>query len=123
MDIGAASARRVQNRLRKDDAIGRDHRDIEVERREFGLRVFAFQAFGSADGQALFLGPQLHRAFLQFLAALRGAGGLAIDGDDVVPRRVERGERRHRKGRSEEYTSELQSLIRISYAVYCEKKK
>src|SRR3546814_5243928 len=105
-------------------------------------------------------GPDLHRALLQFLAALRGAGGLAVDGDDVVPRRVERGESRHRKGRrshesdahglrlwrrngcgasiplplrererdlracrSEEHTSELQSLMRISYAVFCLKKK
>src|SRR3546814_8598678 len=31
--------------------------------------------------------------------------------------------RRHRAGRSEEHTSELQSLMRISYAVFCLKKK
>src|SRR3546814_5553122 len=30
---------------------------------------------------------------------------------------------RHRNGRSEEHTSELQSLMRISYAVFCLKKK
>src|SRR3546814_4827972 len=30
---------------------------------------------------------------------------------------------RHRSGRSEEHTSELQSLMRISYAVFCLKKK
>src|SRR3546814_20566102 len=30
---------------------------------------------------------------------------------------------RSRKGRSEEHTSELQSLMRISYAVFCLKKK
>src|SRR3546814_1230774 len=29
---------------------------------------------------------------------------------------------RHRPGRSEEHTSELQSLMRISYAVFCLKK-
>src|SRR3546814_4522828 len=34
---------------------------------------------------------------------------------------VERGVRR--RGRSEEHTSELQSLMRISYAVFCLKKK
>src|SRR3546814_3566524 len=34
------------------------------------------------------------------------------------------GERRSRRGgRSEEHTSELQSLMRISYAVFCLKKK
>src|SRR3546814_4343267 len=31
--------------------------------------------------------------------------------------------RRHRQPRSEEHTSELQSLMRISYAVFCLKKK
>src|SRR3546814_9190429 len=31
--------------------------------------------------------------------------------------------RRRRQGRSEEHTSELQSLMRISYAVFCLKKK
>src|SRR3546814_3682617 len=31
--------------------------------------------------------------------------------------------RRHVAGRSEEHTSELQSLMRISYAVFCLKKK
>src|SRR3546814_5301381 len=30
---------------------------------------------------------------------------------------------RHRRHRSEEHTSELQSLMRISYAVFCLKKK
>src|SRR3546814_10893031 len=30
---------------------------------------------------------------------------------------------RHRRSRSEEHTSELQSLMRISYAVFCLKKK
>src|SRR3546814_8116455 len=76
-------------------------------------------------------------------------GGGQVDGDDRVPlvdrklldRRnmldasivhqyVERAERRlmlgHHFGdlvRSEEHTSELQSLMRISYAVFCLKKK
>src|SRR3546814_9443863 len=33
------------------------------------------------------------------------------------------GGHRHRRARSEEHTSELQSLMRISYAVFCLKKK
>src|SRR3546814_8245429 len=33
------------------------------------------------------------------------------------------GRRRQRQQRSEEHTSELQSLMRISYAVFCLKKK
>src|SRR3546814_1399079 len=36
---------------------------------------------------------------------------------------LRRGLRRRLAGRSEEHTSELQSLMRISYAVFCLKKK
>src|SRR3546814_6087729 len=36
---------------------------------------------------------------------------------------TEKGEFLRRTGRSEEHTSELQSLMRISYAVFCLKKK
>src|SRR3546814_3675952 len=62
-----------------------------------------------------------------------GAHGLAVV-DDVRPRLL-RGRddpRQHaalrpravrRRARSEEHTSELQSLMRISYAVFCLKKK
>src|SRR3546814_12782206 len=39
---------------------------------------------------------------------------------DQVERTIERGLAAH--GRSEEHTSELQSLMRISYAVFCLKK-
>src|SRR3546814_9314910 len=46
----------------------------------------------------------------------RPAAGLARPDRDPVRRRL-------RKGRSEEHTSELQSLMRISYAVFCLKKK
>src|SRR3546814_5044730 len=54
--------------------------------------------------------------------ALRAAGGhvpglLGVERDDLA---VEDGRRRPR---SEEHTSELQSLMRISYAVFCLKKK
>src|SRR3546814_10370929 len=39
--------------------------------------------------------------------------------NDLVPYKVVAGD----NGRSEEHTSELQSLMRISYAVFCLKKK
>src|SRR3546814_4831031 len=71
-----------------------------------------------------------HQGNLLGFAALQGdlpadavdiavAGGLSLGGI---------GGRRHRDGRfhphrSEEHTSELQSLMRISYAVFCLKKK
>src|SRR3546814_8473238 len=46
-----------------------------------------------------------------------GCGGVAAD------RRAGAGEIGGEQRRSEEHTSELQSLIRISYAVFCLKKK
>src|SRR3546814_8786958 len=57
----------------------------------------------------------------------RGAAGRQAGGEGRV-RAVEPGhggvlEDLHRSARSEEHTSELQSLMRISYAVFCLKKK
>src|SRR3546814_6307702 len=55
-----------------------------------------------------------------------GAGkGLSVRrGRDSLEMRARADRRRHpRRGRSEEHTSELQSLMRISYAVFCLKKK
>src|SRR3546814_2608554 len=57
-------------------------------------------------------GPQVSMA-----RAPAGAGG-ASGG-----RRLFRAAGRRSRGRSEEHTSELQSLMRISYAVFCLKKK
>src|SRR3546814_2138127 len=55
-----------------------------------------------------------------WLAATRGVERAACDGLD----RLHRLERLYRETqRSEEHTSELQSLMRISYAVFCLKKK
>src|SRR3546814_5272090 len=51
------------------------------------------------------------------LARERGCEGLRAEGPPEAGR-----EGRHHH-RSEEHTSELQSLMRISYAVYCLKKK
>src|SRR3546814_8247302 len=43
-------------------------------------------------------------------------------GDDPADRAVQRAARDRRARRSEEHTSELQSLMRISYAVFCLKQ-
>src|SRR3546814_4145778 len=49
----------------------------------------------------------------------RGGAGVGCDRFDPDPEQHPDNERR----RSEEHTSELQSLMRISYAVFCLKKK
>src|SRR3546814_9759949 len=43
--------------------------------------------------------------------------------EPLVQQRLAAGRRRNHGFRSEEHTSELQSLMRISYAVFCLKKK
>src|SRR3546814_2624499 len=52
------------------------------------------------------------------------AGGRPFPGDIYVQRPIRNGDSTDRdECRSEEHTSELQSLMRISYAVFCLKKK
>src|SRR3546814_10832358 len=68
-------------------------------------RVGHGEVIGLGEGLALWFGADFNRAN----ALLRKAG----DGDANLPE----------AGRSEEHTSELQSLMRISYAVFCLKKK
>src|SRR3546814_6418397 len=64
-----------------------------------------------------FVGMGRDSAF-KVLAAMMLGFALAAVGIDTVT-----GQLRLTFGRSEEHTSELQSLMRISYAVFCLKKK
>src|SRR3546814_6197031 len=86
----------------------------------------------AADGQLI---QSLHRALR--LAMRRAEGREIVEADQLLRRGVHRvGVERprdlprqtlvpceRRSARSEEHTSELQSLMRISYAVFCLKKK
>src|SRR3546814_6280107 len=56
------------------------------------------------------------------LGVEEGGSGVPLD-RDAYRRSVEFWERNANWRRSEEHTSELQSLMRISYAVFCLKKK
>src|SRR3546814_9030282 len=79
------------------------------------------QSPDSSPGRAVFpqfclkVRPQLHQRLV-----VHGAHRLRVDADDLG-----RLARRHVAlvQRSEEHTSELQSLLSISYAVFCSKKK
>src|SRR3546814_1469889 len=51
-----------------------------------------------------------------------GHGGGGVQNPGRRPQRLSRIAPAHRGQRSEEHTSELQSLMRISYAVFCLKK-
>src|SRR3546814_3479739 len=64
---------------------------------------------------------QLRRRIAERQAATAGQGqGEAAAGHHATPGHESA---RHQFARSEEHTSELQSLMRISYAVFCLKKK
>src|SRR3546814_9168609 len=66
-----------------------------------------FRSEGSSDGE----GADRRQGSVPTEGRQRGAGGAG------------EGTLRGRRDRSEEHTSELQSLMRISYAVFCVKKK
>src|SRR3546814_7440767 len=71
------------------------------------------------------------RALLECAAQQPGAGGDMAPLEPLVPQlmvrdssvKKARGKARVPAARSDEHTSELQSLMRISYAVFCLKKK
>src|SRR3546814_1616517 len=73
----------------------------------------------------LYLVPLLAICILLPLSGILGLIIAAIFVMPIVLRHLEHREYKgvSRQGRSEEHTSELQSLMRISYAVFCLKKK
>src|SRR3546814_8266593 len=75
-------------------------------REEVGAQVPVFSQVGALGGVGAAAVPD---------AAERAAGGVVVEAPGVVAEA--------REVRSEEHTSELQSLMRISYAVFCLKKK
>src|SRR3546814_10375110 len=77
----------------------RPHRDTEFDEHRFGQLERAFDGFGNGVG---------------------GAGAIEFGGVGGIARACDDRQMRHR---SEEHTSELQSLMRNSYAVFCLKKK
>src|SRR3546814_902216 len=84
-------------------------------RREGGLRHDAGQLLAAEKLQSL------HNALRGYRPAADGGGWKARLG--LARRRAEPPQGLYIFGRSEEHTSELQSLMRISYAVFCLKKK
>src|SRR3546814_4205041 len=93
-------------------------------------QAFALTADQDRDGAAAATQPQtVCPVAAQGIADPQEGASLSV-GHRTVPRccwpgstrRGRRYDRRH-SGRSEEHTSELQSLMRISYADFCLKKK
>src|SRR3546814_4144671 len=82
---------------------------------DFRHALRRFQAFSEAQAAEQGLTPQQHQALL----AIRGAAPGTPSVGDIAERLM----LKPHSARSEEHTSELQSLMRISYAVFCLKKK
>src|SRR3546814_1888208 len=96
-------------------AVRRDNRERTeiVEDILGGDRLLADTAFGEGeilgDRRIEMMADHQHVEMFVDRVDRERTGGVGRRGDDV--------------GRSEEHTSELQSLMRISYAVFCLKKK
>src|SRR3546814_1860069 len=69
------------------------------------------------------LGPMVRQGDDQWLVLVRWALNAMIEGEEygITSKNVD--DELKSDNRSEEHTSELQSLMRISYAVFCLKKK
>src|SRR3546814_10037667 len=83
---------------------------LEMGGVERSCRLALRSAQRLADGGEIGVDRRLHRVLA---AELLGAQQQAVGGERVMLHAA----------RSEEHTSELQSLMRISYAVFCLKKK
>src|SRR3546814_4419005 len=104
---------RLDRRLRPVGATVPEHIDADMRVAEVGIAVRRHHQ------------PE-EQVPLQLLQPGR-AGVVELPADDVVDadrdQQRQHDECRDDAGRSEEHTSELQSLMRISYAVFCLKKK
>src|SRR3546814_7923805 len=86
----------------------------------------AHQLAQLADGEVLAVAfaPADLPAILSGVVAVAQRGvHLLVDLDELGSARDRQPDGLEDRGRSEEHTSELQSLMRISYAVFCLKKK
>src|SRR3546814_5877146 len=116
-DVCSADLRRIAPRLH--EPTGPYHRlDAVLAHRHAA-------GFESLDGQRLDVAGADHREHHVIRLGARTAHALAVEDHPAALRRAgvngEDQPRRHAP-RSEEHTSELQSLMRISYAVFCLKK-
>src|SRR3546814_7273683 len=104
--------------LRRERAGIVDHGSLEcpvMRKRTTGLTLIA-GGRGDVDDRAAF-----RLTHVRHCGAAAISHGAVIGGEDLLDVGVTR--RRAPAARSEEHTSELQSLMRISYAVFCLKKK
>src|SRR3546814_8510134 len=88
----------------------------------FGQRACIDRRCGAIDGLVAGAG-RLDQLYRRAARRAGGEGGVPLRCAGALCRRSAAIVARGVPGRSEEHTSELQSLMRISYAVFCLKKK
>src|SRR3546814_1891137 len=107
--------------LRREAEITVDAMPHVVAVKQIGVMAERVQpAFNQVCDGGLAGAGQAGEPQAQRLLSLAGGAHALVD-VDMLP--VHIGRSAQRKVRSEEHTSELQSLMRISYAVFCLKKK
>src|SRR3546814_6526264 len=102
--------------MERIDRLGHDTGGVARDIRHDAHREYAADV-RAPDQERIGIAQELRGALL---AGIRGAG---VRRRDAVGLHDRLDERVVGLGRSEEHTSELQSLMRISYAVFCLKKK
>src|SRR3546814_5819495 len=102
-------------------------RSVRIFDRIEGLRLVPYRFIGAKPLAFPALTPHVQtyadRHFCHFLCWNRQFRDAPRLHGKRRPAGAADGEAARRQGRSEEHTSELQSLMRISYAVFCLKKK
>src|SRR3546814_3020067 len=120
-DCPTATGQQILNRLRNKIA------DMPFHWEGMHHRVTASIGLAAITRNTASARDALRRADVACYDAKRaGRNAVRVDGmatSPVIVRFEPRAERTSRRMRSEEHTSELQSLLRISYAVFCLKKK
>src|SRR3546814_3182097 len=101
------------------------NRDLAIVGNRRVIQMRFFTMFGVAVPVRRDIAPALatiarHQHGTEFTDCDRVTPGIEMHGKQTA---FAAGQRRRRVDRSEEHTSELQSLMRISYAVFCLKKK
>src|SRR3546814_965022 len=107
--LGAATASFFYNKAQEADQAERVAMQVDARLRDQLAVLEGVRALYQSDDTASGFGVRSYLAALQPRVRAPGMQGVGIA---VAMRR-----------RSEEHTSELQSLMRISYAVFCLKKK
>src|SRR3546814_4881012 len=123
MAVGAETNGAGEGRVHQDDAGARRVRERGIDRRPVmagDQRIRECMGQARAARRGIFV--ELETGMIPAMSDQKSVTGARLQNDVVRPD-SRQDERNGGEIRSEEHTSELQSLMRISYAVFCLKKQ